>query len=285
MVDSIRNVFRGTLCIHKFILNPTEVTESLKQWWRTELLRMVAIKLISSVLLISFIWNASGLLFPGPCPVLEPSHKQLKDQKYWKLTAVVQFTNAFSFFFKETDPVGDMKCYMVETKSAGQIKIEYSTTPQSMVRHGFQSIEGNIVDNGDTLLLESALYDSPRNISKCHSNLTEEIRMWTENGVIILWSCREAENKESHDEAVVVFSLHDGTRILAGLSYDDDLKNAQELTAKYLSLPLVNAIQWPLKTPSSLYFPKNRFLCKGETAEIYLPPKEVNISRTYGFLG
>lgn len=79
----------------------------------------------------------------------------------------------------------------------------------------------------------------------CQTRTKEEIRVWVENGWIIIWSCVNDLSSNEHDQAVM--TSYEGVEDLQSLSSEDfqeKLQELREIAKKYISSNLIDAMDW-----------------------------------------
>lgn len=155
-----------------------------------------------SLLLCATIGQA--IEFPGNCADVPPTHSPhlLTNAHYREIVHGVPFTTKHpSHLFKAFDfinMVGYLKFKALENNHYSLI-ISYKNS-----MYGFR---GNL-STPETKENQSMRVTSEMTLgyTACHGLVTEEIRMWSDEELLIIWSCIANDSVNTHDEAVLFLS-------------------------------------------------------------------------------
>lgn len=200
----------------------------------------------------------SGVHLPGPCPEMEPSEKVFATNWNYRIMYLVPFASHISesYFFQEVSPLRRINCFLVISNSPNSISLFYNSHYK---RSNKQELKGYLKDykNG-SYLLESVIYDYRKKKSECHPNITEDIRFWFYKNVTLLWSCKEIDGREYHDEAVLILSSLRHYYLPPGEKFWT--MECYEAMKKFLKQPLIEHVKvpshdWYCASPHPTHFP------------------------------
>lgn len=192
----------------------------------------------SSVLLIvAFSSFATGIVLPGPCPLLKPSD-ELTDRLYSEsIISSVPFARK-SYLFRDILVAKDPHCHSLTSYDSVLI-FNYGGLASSCQFVHLSQI-GFSADNA------SHIFDSEVHLLKMNNfpTIKENIRVWfvNEKGAII-WSCDDGKYGKEHDEAPYVWPF-----VWHVWPYDDDfghkVNNLRSNITLFLKRPLLERIIW-----------------------------------------
>lgn len=200
-----------------------------------------------------------GVHLPGPCPEMEPSEKVFEIFVNQRIMYMIPFASHISesYFFQEVSPLRRINCYVVYSKTPDSISLNYIAKYK---KYGRQELIGYLKEyqNG-SYLMESGIYDATSGEqSECHPKITEQIRFWFYKNVTLLWSCKEINGGEYHDEAVLILNFLRRYYLPPGEIFWN--MECIEAINKYLKKPLIEYIivpseDWYCASPHPTHFP------------------------------
>lgn len=184
---------------------------------------------------------ASGIILPGPCPLLEPSDELTKERQFdWRsIISTVPFAARNSFLFRDISLSNIPHCHSLSF-SGWIFLLKYGGIHASNKCPFFL-----VQDLRQTADNVSYIFDSevlPKRTSNC-SLIQEQIRVWFVNEGVIIWSCEDVDSGNGHDEAVMVV-------VNSHIDDDDDefgkkVNHVRSVIGVYLKGPLLERIVWP----------------------------------------
>lgn len=192
-----------------------------------------------SIWLVFFVaLSVQGIKLPGACPKDVPSSMEcnISPDPSRDLTIVVgvafsddhpsNFFRHFNYtrflnFLRFSCPKGALT-FILERKSHLAV---YSK--EISKQNGFRTMRSTVFVNSLV----------------CHPPINDIVHMWLEEGVMILWSCKDNTKEEprQHDEAVLIVVENQFPR---PDKYDEFTRRLQSVSEKYLSAALMERIPW-----------------------------------------
>lgn len=93
------------------------------------------------------------------------------------------------------------------------------------------------------------------NLSVCPTHTNDEVRLWSDGGFLIIWSCVDDLETGNHDEAVL--TSYDQMDLLLNLppaEYNDRMQTLKTFAESYISQDMLQAIDW---TQPNIYTQKD----------------------------
>lgn len=202
----------------------------------------------------------SAVSFPGMCPNVPPSHFF---PKLVTLTIPVQFLHVTPFTSATTsyifldvprramDIVNPLAYYVKEREDEISGQFHYSLHSQYWyLGRGYIRITSEGKRHGDKVKLTSTVLGLNNSPHKCNPPLEEEVRVWFESDLLMIWSCVYRNGTNSRDEAALIYgflptaTLH-STRFV-------ELSTVKSMAKKYVSSDLLETITMNWKQPMTI---------------------------------
>lgn len=203
--------------------------------------------LIASFLVFSAALNA--VLLPGACPSVPPTH-HLKDIfEFASGVLGVPFAkDKSSYVFNNTIAIGELD--MLFQLHLNTFQMSNQTLPKETVRVQVQDT-GNSSLN---CLVSKSIGVNPVSVLP---PIQEELRVWVDGNILLLWSCKDDDDLDQHDEALLFAEAPNSLPILFIDRPEGFMKWLQilKMTAeKFLSTQMINAIDWEQKPKWSFVY-------------------------------
>lgn len=196
------------------------------------------------------ITTVTGLILPGPCPEMPPTHNaSLRLNHIGTYRAFIPFTETPSWIFGELPP-GSINCRELHFGSRNKEWFVKSTS-NVLYFSGFDTIITlNLSSSiGEAAHVATGIITWSKSLPLCQAAvLNETFRFWIHGYYGVIWSCVEMKDKGSHDEALIL--------TISKKSNETDrkqqLKKLREYAEIYIKNPLRNRISFvkPVKISS-----------------------------------
>lgn len=195
--------------------------------------------LVTSFLYFPF---SLGIILPGPCPKLVPTgleyenSEQITSLTYTLSVPYSSKNNEKSYFFRERH---FLECLVV---SVGNERIDLLHPEDASLLIKGQFWEDEETTKEGNVFLESYLIIPEK--EKCrYPTFTERVRIWQVNGTFLLWSCRNMDDQQSHDEALLIAYVRESSN--DSNLFDLQIESAKTAVNLFLLPSLIDAIEWP----------------------------------------
>lgn len=218
----------------------------------------------------------------GPCPAAPNTHlPEINVQLYPETILGIGFSDENpSHVFKEITSKNSHGFEILLQKMEQSYIVNISYTDYNRPPISMLNCVGTVEKNNNSISLETEIFETVNESNdivrkKCHKKIRENIRIWIEGDFIIIWSCINGSKSRDHDEAAIFLvnrpadnstSFVDRFYLTYPDKVEEMIKRLKTAARKYLSLPLLEKIQWPKKLPiRGLVY--NPFVCPAELSE------------------
>lgn len=187
-----------------------------------------------------------GIELPGPCPAAPPTHElSIEDLPDVYIQRGVTFaTGRKSYLFENITPknIANFLLSFIRDPQRNRTIIKLT---HKLTEYASENVLETYGEDGNAIVSSSVTIQLPTSgvrTSTCHKNITERVRIWIDDFVIIIWSC-VSDTTKYHDEAVLIMRLYRIENKNANSS-EMIMVIAKSIARKYLADNLMDQIDW-----------------------------------------
>lgn len=233
-----------------------------------------------SLILLTIVSSTKALIFPGHCPEVPPTHFLPGPQNEILFHSQIVFGVPFdrvnaSPFFTAINVKGahgfTLWTDVVIENDTVLMRLEHPNQPNKPVKSVYMYATNN--KERGVVETQSAVYlEGDELVEGCTESFDQDVQLWMEKEVLIIWTCNNITETDSHDQAAVVVNRRPmemsaivsvkGDVVL--WQYNDTLPLVKEVAGQYLPRILLSTIDWTTVETKQEVVPRNPFHCKSE---------------------
>lgn len=196
------------------------------------------------ICLILSVCVVKGKQFHGACPEPAPTHFypiNESDSTQYYVLRVVPYDSSATPSYVFNNWIQNFQVIFTPSRDLNKLILEFCPDPEQSPFLCIHAVDGDFEYPTNSFYLESDIYVRRGDKEDCSKTITHLSRMWIDGEFIFLWSCTDTTTSGGHGEAVMIIGPKD---VLNRNDFEKNIKSMKATSGKYLTVPLVQAIDW-----------------------------------------